>query len=142
MTSAPAPPSIPVPNVGADLEKYIGKYVQLRAMIKKLDDEHAAKMAPYKQMLELLENGFLNHLNTTGSDSASVRDVGTIYKKERKSASIADGAEFRRFIIGSEAWDLVDWRANAPQIASFVSKNGAVPGVNYSTSVGVGVRKS
>lgn len=139
----PSPPTnVPAPNVGADLDKYIAKYIELRAKIKQLDDEHAAKMAPFRQALELLNLGFLNHLNGSNSDSATARGVGTIYKKERKSATLADPAEFRRFIIGSELWDLVDWRANAPQVAAFLAENGAVPGVNYTTSVDVGIRKA
>jgi hypothetical protein len=124
-----------------DLDKRIGQYVALRDKIKTIEEKHKAELAPYKDALGKLGDLMLHHLNSINTDSTKSTS-GTVYRTMRKSASIADGDQFRRYVIGSEAFELIDWRANAPAVASFIEENGvAPPGVNYTTTFTVGVRR-
>jgi hypothetical protein len=49
---------------------------------------------------------------------------------------------FRRFVIDQENWEMIDWRANAPSVATYIEDNGDVPpGVNFRQVAVVGVRR-
>ncbi len=119
----------------------IDQYVKMRDAIKLKDDEHKAKMKPAKEFLENLEGLLLLDLNNAGVDSLAGQ-TGTAYKLHKRSATIADGAAFRQFVIDNAEYDLADWKANAVAVAAYIEENQNVPpGVNYGTSVEVGIRR-
>lgn len=125
-----------------DLNKRVGQYVQLRDKIKELDDAHKEKMAPYRETLEQLNCALLAHLNNIGGDSVRT-ESGTVYKTEKKSASLADKSAFWAFVSTGGDWELLDWKANAPAVARYIEEHSALPpGVNYSVTHVVGVRRS
>lgn len=124
-----------------DFEKRVDQYVRLRDLIKAEDDAHKEKMALKRDMLQKLNNLLLDMLQQTKQDSAAT-SFGTVYRKTKKSATIADAGLFRRHVIGGEHFDLIDWRANVTAVAQWIEENHEPPpGVNYSTSVDVGVRR-
>lgn len=141
MSEAPKVPRLPA-DFSSRLDHYVGAHLKLRDKKAEIEKRHKEELAPINAMLEALEYGFLTHLTNTGSDSLSVRGVGTVYKTTKSRASIADPREFRRFVIGGEHWDLVDWKANAVQCRAWINDNSALPpGLNFSEVVDVGVRK-
>lgn len=124
-----------------DIAKRTDQYIRLRDKIKDIKDRHKKELAPYNDALEQLNNMLLGFLNDTNQDNASVRDVGTVYKKTKVSATIEDASDFNRHVIGTEAWHLVDWRANAPAVEAYIEEHQETPpGVKYSTYTDVGVR--
>jgi hypothetical protein len=126
-----------------DIGKRIDQYIRLRDRISEIKKKHEAELEPYKVALEQLNTMLLNHLNTIGTDSASATGVGTVYRTEKKSASIGDQGEFRRYVIGGELWDLCDWRANTPAVEEFIKTHHTPPpGVNFSSTFVVGVRRA
>lgn len=125
-----------------DLETLVSKYIRLRDAIKQADEKHKERMRPSRDMLEDLNNQLLARLNELGGESVRTA-AGTCYRTTKKSASIADGSAFRDWIIGHEAWDMVDWRANPLAVQDFIESHEAPPpGVNYSQTFVVGVRRS
>lgn len=123
-----------------DFEKRIGQYVQLRNKVRELKEEHKKQLKPYDDAMEVLESHLLSMLNQTKQKSART-SAGTAFIKVERSATIADASAFRRHVIGSEAWDLVDWRANKTKVTELVKETGeAPPGVNFSTMNIVQVR--
>jgi hypothetical protein len=139
MTTSPAPP---VASPATDLGKRIDQYIKLRNTIAEIKKKQEEVLKPYKDALEMLNNTLLSQLINAGVDNAS-SDAGTVYKYEKPSATIADASTFRDYVINNELWDVVDWRANAPQVREFIEANGTPPpGVNWSTRLLVGVRKS
>jgi hypothetical protein len=137
------PALVVVPDLGKDLGGYIEKYLKIRTKKDEIKKRHKEELRPYNDMIEMLENGFLRHLNDTKTDNSSVKGIGTLYRSTKRSATIADAAAFRRHVIGAEDWDLVDWRANAPQVHAFIEKNETIPpGVNFSVVSEVNVRKA
>ena len=140
--AAPHPDSLVVPSAQANVEELVEKYVKLRDRIKAADDAHKAKLAPAKEYLEGLNNQILAQLNAIGGESIRTAS-GTAYRTAKKSATIADGAVFRNFVIEGERWDLVDWRANSPAVTDFITDHKTPPpGINYTTTFIVGVRRS
>ncbi len=125
-----------------DISRRVDQYVRLRDEIKRLDDEHKEKMKPYREALEKLNNLLLAHLNNIGGDSVK-SSAGTVYRTERKTASLTDADAFMRFVIGNEAWDLLDRKANVTAVVDFIEENNAPPpGVNLNQVYVVGVRRS
>lgn len=125
-----------------DINKRVDQYVRLRDEIKHLDDEHKLKMAPYRETLEQLNGALLGYLNSIGGDSVRT-EAGTVYKTEKKSATLADKSAFWSYVVLTGDWDLLDWKANAPAVAAHIEKNNALPpGVNFNVSHVVGVRRA
>lgn len=131
-----APPKAPT------IETRVEQYIRLRDAIKKQDDEHKEKMKPYRETLEKLNGVLLNHLNQIGGDSVRASS-GTVYRTSKKTASLEDADSFMRHVIGSEAWELLDRKANATAVQEFVKENGVLPpGVKFTVTHVVGVRRS
>jgi hypothetical protein len=142
LVPAPPPPLV-VPNVSTDIARYIDRYIKIRDKKKEMQDRHKAELAPINTALDALEQGFLNHLNGTNSDNAVAKGIGTAYRTVRHSATIEDGATFRRHVIGAEAWHLADWKANANAVhEAMVETKAPVPGVKFSSEAVVNIRRS
>jgi len=131
-------------NEPSEIEKRVGQYIALRDKIAKIKEEQEAVLKPYTDTLLKLNNILLEQLTVAGVDSVTVRGVGTVFKNTKDSATVADGAEFRRFIIGGELWELIDWRANTPSVRAYMEEHDGTPppGLNFRRSVVVGVRRA
>lgn len=129
-------------DIPVSIEELVSQYIRLRDTIKQAEDAHKAKLKDAKEHLELLNNTLLERLNALGGESVKTAS-GTVYRSTKRSASIKDGDVFRRFVIEHEAFDLVDWRANATAVDDFIQEQSAPPpGVDFSTTYIVGVRRS
>jgi hypothetical protein len=124
------------------MESRIEKYIRLRDLIKHKDDAHKEAMKPYREALETLNGVMLKHLETIGGDSVKSA-AGTVYKTTKTTASLEDPDAFMRHVIGSEAWELLDRKANSVACRAFADENGVLPpGVKMTQVVQVGVRRS
>lgn len=133
----------PFANVAlpANVNDLVAQYVKLRDSIKLADDAHKEKMAPARAYLERLNGALLQQLQAIGGDSVAT-PAGTAYKTTKRSATVADSAEFRAYIIENRAWDLADWRANGPAVDEHLKEHSVLPpGVIYRLDVTVGVRR-
>jgi hypothetical protein len=124
-----------------DFEKRISQYIALRDRVKQLKEKHNAELKPYQEAMELLEGALLTNLNASNQESSKTK-AGTAFITTERSATIADGASFRRYVIGGSLWDMVDWRANRTEVAKLVTETGSPPpGVNYAVRRTVQVRR-
>ena len=129
-------------NKPTSIETRVEQYVKIRDIIRDLEKKHEETIKPYKDSLEALGSVLLDHLTTTGLESARTAS-GTVYRTERVSASIQDVSAFWGHVVGTESWDLIDKRANKTAVSDYVSVNGTPPpGVNYNVSHVVGVRRA
>lgn len=122
----------------------VEEYINLRdakdAAKKKFDEWLKQNVT---SRMEELENILLQKLNDLGIDSITAKGKGTVYKKLTTSVTTADASEFRRHVIGIEAWDLVDWRPSKTAINELVESNEPLPpGINRTGFFTVGIRKS
>lgn len=128
-------------DIPVSIEELVNQYVRLRDKIKEAEDAHKAKLKDAKDHLEKLNNTLLERLNQLGGESVKTSS-GTVYRTTKRSASIADGDTFRQFVINNEAFDLVDWKANANAVDDFIKEQTAPPpGVNFTLTYTVGVRR-
>jgi len=126
----------------ADIEKRVGQYVKLRDHIKKLNDQHKKAIKPFNETLEQLNSVLLAHLNGMKANSAAT-DSGTVFVTEKKSASLADAQAFMDYVIANSAWDLLDRKANVTAVEDHINTTQLPPpGVNYSSTFVVGVRRA
>lgn len=124
-----------------DFEKRIAQYIALRDKRDEVKERHQQELEKLNGLLDQLGSYLQSCLNSTNQESARTK-AGVAFIDTKRSATIADAASFRRHVIGLEAWDLVDWRANAPAVAKLIEETGeAPPGVNYSTRRVVKVRR-
>lgn len=125
-----------------NIELRVGQYVALRDKIKELDDAHKEKMAPYREMLEQLNGVLLDHLNQVGIDNAKTGQ-GTVYRTEKKSASLADKTAFWTWVALTQNWEMLDYKANPVAVEAYLEEHKVLPpGVNYSKTYVVGVRRA
>lgn len=130
------------PQIPQDFEQMVAQYVKLRDALKVADDKHKERTKVARDHLNAMGGALLDKLNAVGGDSVKTGS-GTVYRTTRRSATIADGEVFRRFVIDNGAYDIVDWKANANAVEDFVKSKGSLPpGVNFSTAFTVGVRRS
>lgn len=139
MTDTTAPTAVLAQPV--DINHRIGQFVQLRDKIKKLDEEHKAKMAPFREALDTLGGILLDHLKNQNADSVATPS-GTVYRTVKNTASIADGEKFWDHVVANEDWDLLDKRANVTAVLDYIEQHQAPPpGVNFTSTMTVGVRR-
>lgn len=125
-----------------DVAKRVEQFVKLRDLIKQRDDAHKEAMKPMREMLEQLNAMLLQHLNGLNGDSVKTA-AGTVYRTEKKSASLADPVAFMDFVVQNGAFELLDRKANVTAVEDFINTNNVPPpGVNFSSAYTVGVRRA
>lgn len=123
------------------IDTLVERYIKLRDAIKSADDLHKERTSPAREALEQMNSQLLQEIEKVGGESVRTQH-GTVYRTMKKSATIADGDVFRKYVIENKEFDLVDWRANSTAVSIFIDKHAnPPPGVNYSTIALVGVRR-
>lgn len=124
-----------------DIEKRTAQFVKLRDEIKRLDDEHKAKVKPLKDVLERLTGVILTFMNENNLQNAKTA-AGTVHRTHRSQASLADPDAFMNYVIEKRAFELLDRKANTTAVKEFVKEHKALPpGCNLSTIETLGVRR-
>lgn len=125
------------------IDALVEKYILLRDQIAVEEAAFKEKMAGKKSMLDKVELVIKQHLDATGTDSVTVRGVGTAYTTTRVSASVADWDATLPFIIKNDAWAMLERRVNKTAVQEYLKEKGELPpGVNMSQQVVVNVRRS
>lgn len=123
------------------LDEMTLKYIQLRDIIAEEDKKHKEAMAPKREVLDQLNAALTGKIQSLGVQSVA-SEHGTVYLTAKKSASIADGELFWKYVVEHEFWDLVDKRANSTAVEAYIDQYKKLPpGVNFNTHVVVGVRR-
>ena len=129
-------------NVAVKPADLVEEYITLRDrkdQFKKAFEEKSAEL--FGERMEEIEAQLLGILNDLGADTIAGK-TGTAYRKISTSVTIADARDFRRHVIGGEAWDLIDWRANKTAVNALVESGEPVPpGVNRSSFYTIGIRR-
>lgn len=119
----------------------IGSYIKLRNQkkaIKAVAEEQTSKI---NALMGIIESQLSERLVARKAKSVATAN-GTAFQVTKTSATIADLPAFREFVLKEQAWDVVDWRANAPGVVAYAEKHEAAPpGLNVSSITLVQVRK-
>lgn len=123
----------------ADLVEEFIRLRDERQQVEKGFEEEIKKR--YGDRMEAIKVTLLDLLNKLGVDSIAGK-TGTVFKTTTVSVTTADMREFRRHVIGIEAWDLVDWRPNKTAINDLVERGEPLPpGINRSSFWNINVRR-
>src|SRR5688572_32247290 len=101
-----------------DISIRVEQYVKLRDKIRDMDDKHKETMRPYRELLEQLNSMLLQHLQWIGASSASTT-AGTVYRTEKKTATLQDAGAFRSYVVQNSLYELADIRANITAVADY-----------------------
>jgi hypothetical protein len=116
-------------------------YIKCRDWIKAQKQKHEDLVAPKKKVMETIEGILQTFLDKTGQTNGACK-TGTFYTTTKYSATISDKQEFKRHVIGTEAWDLIDWKANVQAARDFEKEEKTpLPGVTISAIAKIGVRR-
>src|SRR5688572_10255759 len=99
-----------------NMELRVTQYLQLRDKIKQMEDEHEKKMKPYKDALEKLNQIMLSHLLHIKTNSVGT-GAGTAFVTLKKSANVADGEAFWKYVRANGYFHLLDLKANVVAVA-------------------------
>lgn len=125
-----------------NVEAIVGAYIKVRDEVAQIRASHKAQLEPYAQALDKLEAQMLQVLSDAGVESMKT-SVGTAYRSERTSVTVADKSAFMDYIESNKAFDLLDVRANKTAVEGFMAENQDVPpGVNIRREVVVNFRRA
>lgn len=120
----------------------IAHYIRGRDLLEALKKQHRAEEARVQTVLDKLEAGFLEALNSQGLQHIA-SPQGTIYKSERVSATVADWPLLLDWIRQQNAWDFLERRVSKAAVEQGLQDNGSLPpGVNLSRAFIVNVRRA
>lgn len=123
-----------------NIDELVSKYLKLRQLKKEKDDAHKAEVAPLTEMMEKLENLFLQRMNAAGLESLPTKH-GTPYKTKRTSVTVADWEASLGFIRENELWGLLEKRVSKAAVQEYVEEHEDLPpGLNWREEIVVNVR--
>jgi len=124
-----------------DYGELIKLYVEARDAKQALEKKQKEHLKQYNDVMMMIEGKLMAHLQEVGLQSLS-SDVGTAYLSHRRTAPIHDAVAFKGFVIENRAWDMLDWKANVTAVGDFLTEHNALPpGVNYKSTVSLGVQR-
>jgi len=133
--AAPQPPQI-------DLEKYIGKFVELRDRLKAENDALSEKQKPLREAMEKIEGVVMAVLHSTGASNIKT-GAGTASILDKWTAVVDDPSVFREFCVTNNQLDLANIAANEKNCREYLTAKGALPpGVRLTNFKKLGVRRA
>lgn len=116
-------------------------YVLCRDWIRIQNEKHKERLAEKQAVMSKIEGELQTFLDKNGLTSVATKS-GTFYTSTRYSATISDKQEFKRHVIGTENWDLIDWKANVQAARDFEKEEKTpIPGVTITAIAKIGVRR-
>lgn len=135
MTDQPEPPNDP------KVDHLVELYIQCRDWVKAEKKKHELHVAKKKVAMAKIEGTLQTLLDKTGQIRGACK-TGTFYTTTKYSASIADKEAFKRHVIGTESWDLLDLKANVIAIQDFAKTDSPEAiGVKLTAIAKIGVRR-
>ena len=120
----------------------IAEFVRLRDLKRDAEAEYAEfRRQEYDVPMNEIEAKLMDIMNKLGSDSIKTKQ-GTAYKKISTSVTTADSSEFRRHVIGSELWELINFVPNKTAINDLVAAGEPLPpGINRTAFYNITVNR-
>ena len=116
------------------LAKLIDSYIKLRDKKEALVKEQRVEVRKLDEIMEGIESFLRAHIKQQKVQSIS-SDFGTAFINRQRSATLADTAMFREFVIANSNFDLADFRPKKDAVEAYIEEHGgrSPPGVNFST---------
>ena len=123
--------------------KLVELYLKLRDKHRLIKKEHEKQLAPVLSAMLNIETELHRRLHAAQVNSLKLKDSGTAYISRTHTAPVQDRSAFLDFVIQHEAWELLDIKANANAVLTYVEEKGELPsGVELKAREKVNIRKS
>jgi hypothetical protein len=124
-----------------DMALRVGQYVDLRDLLKQIDDAHNERRKEIVESMEQVSARLQTFLETNNLENLKTAK-GTCYTATRYTASLADPGLFMDHVIQSKDWGLLDRRANATAVKEYVAEHNTLPpGCNLTSVKTLNVRR-
>lgn len=125
----------------ATVDEVVKGYIKLRDRKVKLKKEQMDELRPITDKMVILENWLLRDLQTRKVESQKTAE-GTAFISTMSAATVKDRDAFFKYVIENEQWDLLENRVSKTVVRDHLEDTGeVVPGVNYSETVVVRIRR-
>jgi hypothetical protein len=116
------------------LAKLIDSYIKLRDKKESLVKQQKIEVKKLDEIMEGIEAFLRAHLKAQKVQSIS-SEFGTAFINRQRSATLADTAMFREFVIANSNFDLADFRPKKDAVEAYIEEHDGQlpPGVNFST---------
>ena len=123
------------------VDKLIAKYLELRQQKAAIEKEAKEKVSAIDESMSLLETALKAEAERQGVTSFKTGS-GTAFLTTVDRASVADWGAVLDYIKQNDGYDLLNKAVNKTAVREFVEKNKvAPPGVNFTSAIGINVRK-
>lgn len=109
--------SEPVP-----INDLVSAYRKLRAAIAEAEEAHEAKIASFKEKLDLVSGELLSFCNTQNLDSVKT-PAGTVSRRVQTRYWTTDWEKMNEFIVENEAVHLLEKRIHNGNMKQFLEEN-------------------
>ena len=124
------------------LDEIITKYITLRDKKAEYKAEYDGKVAAIDNALARIEQHLMVKMQEQGLKSLPTT-AGTAYIQHRTSAAVADWEAVLGFIKEHDAWTMLEKRVSKTAVEEYrATNNDLPPGINWSESVVVNVKRS
>jgi hypothetical protein len=103
-----------------------GKVKAIEKRIEEVEARHKTELAPLNDLANECRGMIMQFLQATGQQNAKTPQ-GTAYLAKKESIKVEDTTTFQRHVIGTESWELIDWRANKTGVRAFETKHQELP---------------
>lgn len=123
-------------------DEVVQRYQNNKVNIAAIEKDADLRVAPIKEEQAEIEAWLQKEMLFNGMKNLPTQH-GTAYFRIKNSATVASREDFMSYVRESDNWDLVDARANASAVSSFIDTHGQPPpGVNFTSVQLVSVRKN
>jgi hypothetical protein len=126
------------------IDQVVGKYVETRAEIKRLETELEETLKPLKILQEKRESWLLQQLGELGLKNAKT-EYGTVYKARKESVTMAEWDAFVDWVKVNDKFEFLNKAVNKTAVLEMMGEERdqpIPPGVNYVSIQTVNIRKS
>jgi hypothetical protein len=119
----------------------IAAYIKLRNMKAEIENKTKAEVETINKKLDKLEVWLKSKADEVGTSSFKT-PAGTAFLSSKDNASVADWDVLLGFITEKGAYDLLNKAVNKSAVRAYLDETKTLPpGVNYSSTITVSVRK-
>lgn len=124
-----------------DRNSIVGRYVEIRDLIKAKEDAHKAEIAELKKKLDVIEAFLLQDMSAHGETAFST-DSGTAYVKTSEYVKVADKEVYLEFVRQQNDLNFLTVSANKTHVFEYRENTGQLPpGLNYTAVKEIGIRR-
>lgn len=116
-------------------------YIKLRDKKEAAQEEFKKSLESTNQVMDMLEALLLQKLNDMGVDSLTAKGVGTVYRNSKDTATVEDKQAFREYLEETNDLTVLDLKANKTVARDRANSGTPIPGVKFSSTVTVGIRR-